>query len=56
MILDRIIQKEVKGNNEEDFVELQQIENTYVLLQKRTMDKETFCIKKIKTESFGGIN
>ena len=41
-----VIKKEARGNNDEDFGEVQDIQGNYVLVQKGIIDKEKFYIPK----------
>ena len=43
-----VIKKEARGNNDEDFGEVQDIQGNYVLVQKGLINKEKFYIPKIK--------
>ena|SRR5688572_5024874 len=49
-----VIKKEVRGNNDEDFGEVQDIQGNYVLVQKGMIDKEKFYIPKDQAESYDG--
>ena len=49
-----VIKKEAKGNNDEDFGEVQDIQGNYVLVQKGIIDKEKFYIPKDQAESYDG--
>ncbi len=51
-----VIKKEARGNNDEDFGEVQDIQGNYVLVQRRIINKEEkFYIPKDRAESFDGI-
>ena len=51
-----VIKKEARGNNDEDFGEVQDIQDNYVLVQRGTINKEEkFYIPKDRAESFDGI-
>ena len=47
-------QKEVRGTNDEDFGEVQDIQGNYVLVQKGIINKEKFYIPKDQAESYDG--
>jgi uncharacterized protein (TIGR02271 family) len=49
-----VIKKEAKGNNDEDFGEVQDIQGNYVLVQKGIINKEKFYIPKDQAESYDG--
>jgi uncharacterized protein (TIGR02271 family) len=49
-----VIKKEARGNNDEDFGEVQDIEGNYVLVQKGLINKEKFYIPKDQAESYDG--
>ena len=49
-----VIKKEARGNNDEDFGEVQDIQGNYVLVQKGMIDKEKFYIPKDQAESYDG--
>jgi uncharacterized protein (TIGR02271 family) len=49
-----VIKKEVRGTNDEDFGEVQDIQGNYVLVQKGIIDKEKFYIPKDQAESYDG--
>ena len=49
-----VIKKEVRGNNDEDFGEVQDIQGNYVLVQKGIIDKEKYYIPKDQAESYDG--
>ena len=49
-----VIKKEARGNNDEDFGEVQDIQGNYVLVQRGMIDKEKFYIPKDQAESYDG--
>jgi len=49
-----VIKKEARGNNDEDFGEIQDIQGNYVLVQKGMINKEKFYIPKDQAESYDG--
>jgi uncharacterized protein (TIGR02271 family) len=49
-----VIKKEARGNNDEDFGEVKDIQGNYVLVQKGIIDKEKFYIPKDQAESYDG--
>jgi uncharacterized protein (TIGR02271 family) len=49
-----VIKKEVRGTNDEDFGEVQDIQGNYVLVQKGIINKEKFYIPKDQAESYDG--
>ena len=49
-----VIKKEARGNDDEDFGEVQDIQDNYVLVQKGIINKEKFYIPKDKAESYDG--
>ena len=49
-----VIKKEARGNNDEDFGEVQQVQGNYVLVQKGMINKEKFYIPKDQAESYDG--
>ncbi len=49
-----VIKKEVRGNNDEDFGEVQDIQGNYVLVQRGMIDKEKIYIPKDQAESYDG--
>src|SRR5688500_2117017 len=49
-----VIKKEARGNNDEDFGEVQDIQGNYVLVQKGIINKEKFYIPKDQAESYDG--
>src|SRR5829696_7770421 len=49
-----VIKKEVRGTNDEDFGEVQDIQGNYVLVQKGRINKEKFYIPKDQAESYDG--
>jgi uncharacterized protein (TIGR02271 family) len=49
-----VLKKEARGNNDEDFGEVQDIQGNYVLVQKGIINKEKFYIPKDQAESYDG--
>ncbi len=49
-----VLKKEARGNNDEDFGEVQDIEGNYILVQKGLINKEKFYIPKDQAESYDG--
>jgi uncharacterized protein (TIGR02271 family) len=49
-----VIKKEARGNDDEDFGEVQDVQDNYVLVQKGIINKEQFYIPKEKAESYDG--
>jgi hypothetical protein len=49
-----IIKKEARGKNDEDWGEVQEIGDTYVLTQKGLVSKEKFYIPKYLVEGYDG--
>jgi len=49
-----VIKKEARGNNDEDFGEVQDIEGNYILVQKGLINQEKFYIPKDQAESYDG--
>ena len=49
-----VIKKEVRGTNDEDFGEVQDLQGNYVLVQKGLINKEKFYIPKDRAESYDG--
>jgi len=49
-----VIKKEARGNNDEDFGEVQDIEGNYVQVQKGLINKEKLYIPKDQAESYDG--
>jgi stress response protein YsnF len=49
-----VIKKEARGNNDEDFGEVQDIQGNYVLVQRGIIDKDKFYIPKDQAESYDG--
>jgi len=49
-----VIKKEVRGKNDEDLGEVQEVRDTYVLVQKGLINKERFYIPRDKVESYDG--
>jgi hypothetical protein len=51
---DEIIKKEARGMDDEDFGEVQGVQDNYVLVQKGIINKENFYIPKDQAESYDG--
>ena len=51
---DEVIKKEARGKNEEDLGEVQEIGDTYVLVQKGLISKEKFYIPQYLAEGYDG--
>jgi uncharacterized protein (TIGR02271 family) len=49
-----VIKKEARGNDDEDFGEVQDVQDNYVLVQKGIINKEKFYIPKDQAESYDG--
>ncbi len=49
-----VIKKEARGNDDEDFGEVQDIQGNYVLVQKGIINKEKYYIPKDRAESYDG--
>ena len=49
-----VIKKEARGNNDEDFGEVQDIEGNYILVQKGLINQEKFYIPKDHAKSYDG--
>src|SRR5918995_972474 len=49
-----VIKKEARGKNDEDLGEVQEIGDTYVLVQKGLINKERFYIPQDQVESYDG--
>ena len=49
-----VIKKEARGKNDEDLGEVQEIGDTYVLVQKGLINKERFYIPQDEVESYDG--
>ncbi|HKO41423.1 MAG TPA: YsnF/AvaK domain-containing protein [Nitrososphaeraceae archaeon] len=49
-----VIKKEARGNNDEDFGKVHDIEGNYILVQKGLINKEKFYIPKDQAESYDG--
>lgn len=49
-----VIKKEARGKNDEDLGEVQEIGDTYVLVQKGLINKEMFYIPQDEVESYDG--
>jgi uncharacterized protein (TIGR02271 family) len=50
----KVIKKEARGKNDEDLGEVQEIGDTYVLVQKGLITKERFYIPQDEVESYDG--
>ena len=51
---DEVIKKEARGKNDEDLGEVQEVGDTYVVVQKGLINKEKFYIPQDKVESYDG--
>jgi uncharacterized protein (TIGR02271 family) len=51
---DEVVKKEARGKNDEDLGEVQEVRDTYVLVQKGLINKEKFYIPQDKVESYDG--
>lgn len=51
---DEVIKKEARGKNEEDLGEVQEIGDTYVLVQKGLISKGKFYIPQYLAEGYDG--
>ena len=51
---DEVIKKEARGKNDEDLGEVQEVEDTYVVVQKGLINKEKFYIPQSEVESYDG--
>ncbi|HEX7207915.1 MAG TPA: YsnF/AvaK domain-containing protein [Nitrososphaeraceae archaeon] len=51
---DEVVKKEARGKNDEDLGEVQEIGDTYVLVQKGLISKEKFYIPKYLVEGYDG--
>jgi uncharacterized protein (TIGR02271 family) len=51
---DKVIKKEARGIDDEDFGEVQEVQGNYVLVQKGLINKEKFYIPKDQAESYDG--
>jgi hypothetical protein len=51
---DDVIKKEARGKNDEDLGEVQEVSDTYVLVQKGLINKEKFYILQSEVESYDG--
>jgi uncharacterized protein (TIGR02271 family) len=51
---DEVIKKEARGKNGEDLGEVQEVGNTYVLVQKGLISKDKFYIPKYLAEGYDG--
>lgn len=49
-----VIKKEARGKNDEDLGEVQEVGDTYILVQKGLINKEKFYIPKNMAESYDG--
>jgi uncharacterized protein (TIGR02271 family) len=49
-----VIKKEARGKNDEDLGEVQEVGDTYILVQKGLINKEKFYIPQNEVESFNG--
>jgi hypothetical protein len=49
-----VIKKEVRGTNDEDLGEVQEVKDNYVLVQRGIIKKEIFYIPKDQAESYDG--
>ncbi len=49
-----VIKKKVRGINDEDFGEVQEVKDNYVLVQKGIINKKKFYIPKDQAESYDG--
>ena len=49
-----VIKKEARGNDDEDFGEVQDVQDNYVLVQKGIINKKKFYIPKDQAESYDG--
>lgn len=49
-----VIKKEARGKNDEDFGEVQEVGDTYILVQKGLINKEKFYIPQNEVESYDG--
>ena len=49
-----VIKKEARGINDEDFGEVQEVKDNYVLIQKGIINKKKFYIPKDQAESYDG--
>lgn len=49
-----VIKKEVRGTNDEDLGEVQEVKDNYVLVQRGIIKKEIFYIPKNQAESYDG--
>jgi uncharacterized protein (TIGR02271 family) len=51
---DDVIKKEARGKNDEDLGEVQEVRDTYVLVQKGLINKDKFYIPQSEVESYDG--
>jgi hypothetical protein len=49
-----VIKKEARGNNDEHFGQIQDLQGNYILVQREITNKEKFCIPKEQAESYDG--
>ena len=49
-----VIKKEARGKNDEDLGEVQEVGDTYILVQKGLINKEKFYIPQNEVESYDG--
>jgi hypothetical protein len=49
-----VLKKEVRGINDEDFGEVQEIHNNNIVIQRGIINKETFYLPKDQAESYDG--
>ena len=49
-----VIKKEARGKNDEDLGEVQEVGDTYILVQKGLINKEKFYIPQNEVESYNG--
>ena len=49
-----VIKKEVRGFNDIEWGEVQEVKDNYIIIQKGLIDKEKFYIPKFKVESYDG--
>ncbi|HEU4446188.1 MAG TPA: hypothetical protein VFR94_16065 [Nitrososphaeraceae archaeon] len=51
---DEVVKKEARGKNDEDLGEVQEVGDTYVLVQKGLINKDKFYIPKYQAEGYDG--
>src|ERR671921_1653325 len=51
---DEVVKKEARGKNDEDLGEVQEVGDTYVLVQKGLINKEKFYIPQSEVEGYDG--